>query len=984
METRWVALLAAALLLTPAATGRELPFQRAAPGTRLQDLPKAAPTAEAVLPSELHDAGDRYTVAGRGEVRLLRVTSQVAVRLAEGVPRAEGLRAMQGARGIRPHEAAGRATFRQRGAVEFLRSADRMQALDAAALRGERAVRYAYPVLYDPKAKQRLAPTDEILARFAPGTKPAEVAAAAGATGLRVMGRVGPAALETYRLRLVKPKADDPLALARTLAARPGVRWAQPNFVREFKHFFTPGNSLFPQQQALRNTGQNGALPGADAKAPQAWDVTTGNQGIVVAIIDDGVDTTHPGLRIFTNLGEAGAGQATDGVDNDGNGLVDDAQGWDFADADNDPNPVGTNGHGTACAGIAAGTFGAASKTAGIAPGCTILPLKIADDSGEFTTDEIIGTAIAYAAEHADVLSNSWGGGGDSEFINDAIDYATVQGRGGKGCPAFFASGNGASTWYEGGGRYRLSTQGLNGDYYFSFAMVKGALVEGEDKVRIDNVCLLGPDGYTHLESVLGDQDFEWFNPTLGNWWLYSSTGADFWSLDFTNPLTGTGGLLSAASPSMPEGEVSWLFAPLMHVTGNETLAFAASISIAEDSALYVAVYQPNPATGGLDFFGAYGPLNGVPEPDPAVTYPASQPSAIAVGASTDCDLRADFSQWQGKLDFVAPSNGGWNDIVAPDPVGAVGWTTDDFKTNFGGTSGATPLAAGIAALMLSRQPDLTAVEVRALLRQTCDKIGHEPYVNGVAPQYGYGRVNAARAVAAALPVIQVADVSMPEFGVETSAMATLTFTLAEPTVREVTFHYETANESALAGTHYIAANGTVTFPAGSTSQTVQLTVLGANLSQPDLAFLVNFSAPTNATLARMRAVVLITATDSDGDGMADYWETAHSFDPTNPSDGPIDRDGDGQRNAAEFWAGTNPSDPGDRLHITGIQRTAGGYRLRFPSVAGRVYLVEGSATLANPTWAPVAELAGTGGELQVDAPMPADARHFYRARVVR
>lgn len=978
--------LVVALLLTLGASARELPFQRAAPGTQLQDLPKTAPApaAAAVAPGELVDAGDVYTVPGRGAVRLLRSKTQIAVRFAEGVPREDGLRAVRALRGVRPHEAAGRAVFRGGGAVEFLRSTDRTRPLEAAALRAAPAVRSAYPVLYDPKTKLRLAPTDEILARFAPGTQAAEIAAAATAAGLRLVGRVGPAALESYRFRLVHPKTADPLIVARQLAAQPRVRWAQPNFVREFQHFFTPGNPLFPQQQTLRNTGQNGALPAADVEAPAAWDQTTGHSGIVVAIIDDGVDTAHPGLRIFQNLGESGPGQATDGIDNDGNGLIDDVQGWDFADADNQPSPVGTNGHGTACAGIAAGTFGAATKTAGIAPGCTILPVKIADDTGEFTTDEIIGSAITYAAQYADVLSNSWGGGSESAFINDAIDYATVQGRGGKGCPVFFASGNGASTWYQGGGRYRLSTQGLSGAYYFSFALVKGVDVEGEDKVRIDNVCLLGSDGYTHLTSVLGDQDFEWFNPTLGNWWLFSSTGLDFWSLESDNALTGTGGFLSATSPAMASGEVAWLFAPLMQVTGQETLAFAGSISIAEDSELYVAVYEPNPTTGNLDFFGAYGPLNGVPEPDPAITYPANQPNAISVGASTDRDLRADFSQWQGALDFVAPSNGGWNDVSALDPLGAVGWTPEDFKTSFGGTSAATPLAAGIAALMLSRQPDLTALEIRTLLRQTCDQIGFEPYSNGVAPHYGHGRVNAARAVAAALPAIQVADEHIAEVAPGSTTTATLTFTLTEPTVRDVTFEYATSDDSALAGIHYTAASGIVTFPAGSTTRTFSITIQGALLTQPNRVFFVNLTAPANATLARPRAVIFITAQDSDEDGAADYWEQANEFDPADPADGPLDRDGDGQSNAAEFFAGTDPTAASDVLRITNWEKTVTGYRVRFPSVAGRVYQIEASPVLSPPKWSEVKEIQGTGAELSVEVPSPLDATHFYRVRVAR
>src|SRR5439155_16897039 len=138
---------------------------------------------------------------------------------------------------------------------------------------------------------------------------------------------------------------------------------------------------------------------------------------------------------------------------------------------------------GTGTARIAAATFGAPSKTAGIAGGCTILPVKIADDSGDFTTDDIIGAALLYAAQYADVLSNSWGGGSESPYIDEAIDYAVAHGRGGKGCPVFFATGNYASTWMNGGGRVRLSTEGLNGSYYFGFYYGKNATSGGEETI---------------------------------------------------------------------------------------------------------------------------------------------------------------------------------------------------------------------------------------------------------------------------------------------------------------------------------------------------------------------------------------------------------------------------------------------------------------------------------------------------------------------
>ena len=971
------------------ALGADLQIHFVPPGTRVEDLAKLPPPTVSV--DELVDSGDFYTMAGGAKVPLLRAKNSVAVRFASAVGPERGKASLRARRELPDHEEVARAEFRRDGSFHILRARAKAAALDPVAVQADASVEYARPVFVDVKSKMRMIATDEVLARFAARTTAAEARAAVASAGLQIVGRSG-GSLNVFRLRLRHPKTGDPLRAARVLAAKPGVRWAQPNFLREIRHSYTPTNPLFGDQQALRNTGQNHGVAGADVDAVHAWDTTTGSSSIVIAIIDDAVDIAHPGLRIFTNPGESGGGKETNATDDDGNGLVDDVHGWDFANNDKNPGAVGTNGHGTATAGIAGATFGTQARAAGIAGGCTILPVKIADDTGAFSTDQIIGTAIVYAAHYADVLSNSWGGGSESSYINDAIDYATTQGRGGKGCPVFFATGNYASTWFQGGGRFRLSTAGLVGNFYYSFYFKKsGTMSAGENAVRIDNVCLLDGDGYTHKTAVLADEDFEdWFyipgviNYPPNGWWLSTSgTASGHWTPTTTNAFTGTGGSLSAVSPALTNGQYAWLLSPQMALSGTETFAFAASISTPDDAALYIPVYN-----GSFAFVGYYGPFSGLPDyVSTDTTYPASYANSIAVGASTDCDLRSDYSEYGGHIDVVAPSNGGWNDIAALDPLGAVGWTPDDYKMNFGGTSAATPLAAGIAALALSVNPSLTAAEIRTLLHITSDKIGGVTYAaNGTHPMYGYGRVNARKAVASAMPSIGLADAAITEGVPGTTGTAMFNVTLSAPAVRPVTVQFGTANGTAFAGRNYLAASATLTIQAGSTAAAVPVVVNGGTLLKPTGTFFLNLSNAASATIARVQATGTISMTDTDGDGLPDYWENAHGLNPNNPSDAALDADGDGFTNLQEFLAGTDPHDPASRMFASDLSPDGGDLRITFKTATGRNYRVEYKNNLTDAAWLPLgSDVTGTGGVVQVtdQGALTAQQTRFYRITVV-
>ena len=211
---------------------------------------------------------------------------------------------------------------------------------------------------------------------------------------------------------------------------QPGVEYAEPDYlqfpIEAITPATTPDDPRFNELWGLNNTAQTGGTADADIDAPEAWDLTTGDSTIIVGVIDTGVDISHPDLvsNIWINRDEV----ADDGIDNDNNGYIDDVNGWDFY---NDDNSVYDPADGDQHATHVSGTIGAlASNTVGvtgIAWKVKIMPLKFLGPGGGFTSAAI--SAIEYAvANGAKMTTNSWGGGGFSQALKDAIDASGTAG----------------------------------------------------------------------------------------------------------------------------------------------------------------------------------------------------------------------------------------------------------------------------------------------------------------------------------------------------------------------------------------------------------------------------------------------------------------------------------------------------------------------------------------------------------------------------
>lgn len=257
----------------------------------------------------------------------------------------------------------------------------------------------------------------ELLVRFAEG-----MTGSVRATLLASLG--GGEVRREYRLvpglALVKlppaMKVEDALV---TFNRATGVVYAEPNHtVQAFDT--TPNDARFSELWGLRNTGQTGGTPGADIDAPSAWDSHAGSTNIIVCVIDTGIDYNHEDLagNMWHNPGEIPGNL----IDDDGNGYVDDVYGINAITGTGDP--LDDHDHGTHVSGTIGGIGNNSVGVAGVNWRVSLMAAKFLDAGGSGDTANAI-TCVDYAAgKGAKVLSNSWGGGGYSQALKDAIDAA--------------------------------------------------------------------------------------------------------------------------------------------------------------------------------------------------------------------------------------------------------------------------------------------------------------------------------------------------------------------------------------------------------------------------------------------------------------------------------------------------------------------------------------------------------------------------------
>jgi thermitase len=259
---------------------------------------------------------------------------------------------------------------------------------------------------------------DELIVRFEPGVDAGERAEIRNEAGTDLKQVLPVSRMQLLELEDGQSRRD----ADRVLEKQDGVLYAEPNAVR--RAYERPDDQHFDLLWGLDNTGQSirgdAGAADADIDAAEAWDAGIG-EGVLVAVIDSGIDRDHPDLapNAWRNPGESGSGRESNDVDDDSNGRVDDWRGWDFVEGDN--NPTDENGHGTHVAGTIGARRGNAIGVAGVVDRAPLMALRVLDAEGSGSVVSVIRAYDYAAAAGVKVVNLSLGASARSRAESDAI-----------------------------------------------------------------------------------------------------------------------------------------------------------------------------------------------------------------------------------------------------------------------------------------------------------------------------------------------------------------------------------------------------------------------------------------------------------------------------------------------------------------------------------------------------------------------------------
>lgn len=278
---------------------------------------------------------------------------------------------------------------------------------------------HSYNPSNDPSTRYYI--TEMVAVSFKKRTSTSKIEEIMGKHGLQFIKEYGKDN-KSFLFKVTSSAHKNPVKLCNDLMEYDLVQFAEPNLVNRFDRCFPEVESMFENQWHLQSKDGIELVAGADVNAVEAWKITKGSRDVVIAILDDGFDLSHPDLK--------------------GDDKIVNAR--DFVDGDTHPFPdAGHNDyHGTPCAGVAIGEENG-SGIVGVAPGCAFMPVRF-DLAAD---DDLLFEIFDYTGKYADVISCSWGPVPVYAPLSSLLDHKFTElaksgGPRGKGCLILFAAGN--------------------------------------------------------------------------------------------------------------------------------------------------------------------------------------------------------------------------------------------------------------------------------------------------------------------------------------------------------------------------------------------------------------------------------------------------------------------------------------------------------------------------------------------------------------
>lgn len=659
----------------------------------------------------------------------------------------------------------------------------------------------------------------EILVQFAAGASVAEKAEARGlvrgraieALQTKAMGQNGVGVLE----RVALGRGVGVEQAIQRLQNRPGVVFAEPNWKLSTSAisndpYYTTSSRLWGMygDDSPTASGPSGTTNQFGSQAEKAWDAGfTGSKSVVVGIVDEGIDINHPDLKdnIWVNPFDT----AGDGIDNDGNGYVDDVNGWDFYSNDNTVYDGSGDDHGTHVAGTVGGVGGNGVGVAGVSWNVTMISTKFLGIDGGYTTGAI--KAIDYLTDlktrhgvNVVASSNSWGGGGYSSALHSAII------RGAKAGILFVgAAGNNASN------------NDVSANYPSNYSTLQGTSTTTA----------------ASYEAVIAVAALT----STGGLASYSNYGAT--TVDIAAPGSG----INSTLPGNTYGSYSGTSMATPHVTGTVALYAAAypSATAAQMRQAILGTARPTASVSGLTATG--GRL------DVAAALNVAPPVGISITGGSIVEGNAGITQ----LAFTVSLS-----VAAAESV------TVNFATGGGTATAGSDYVAQSSSLTFAPGETSKTILVDVIGDTTFES--NETFGVTLSGASANARVQTASATGTitnddvqpppVTPTLAIASVS----ALENTGWLRFTVTLSQALTSKVTVRFATANDTAVAGRtgDYTATSGTLTFNPGETSKVVSVAVRNDSVAEADERFFVDLSRASGATISTARGIGTIVNDD--------------------------------------------------------------------------------------------------------------------------